>query len=139
MAIGVLAGGIVHEAHHDLESFFWLLVWLVLRHTAHSHPRGSRACAIWFDTADNEQNECLKVAWLLRPSRITVPGNRPLTALLEEYRKLCRHNFSYDGAAVVPVTHAGVLAIFNDALNASDWPDNDPALPYAPEPGRMIQ
>ncbi|PCH39188.1 hypothetical protein WOLCODRAFT_158728 [Wolfiporia cocos MD-104 SS10] len=24
-----------HQAHHDLESFFWLLVWVVLRHTHH--------------------------------------------------------------------------------------------------------
>lgn len=24
---------VIHEARHDLESFYWLLLWLVLRHT----------------------------------------------------------------------------------------------------------
>lgn len=29
----------VHSACHDLESFYWLLVWLILRHTDHDHPK----------------------------------------------------------------------------------------------------
>ncbi|KAJ7497689.1 hypothetical protein FB451DRAFT_955550, partial [Mycena latifolia] len=27
-----------HEVKHDLESFYYLLIWLVLRHTDHQHP-----------------------------------------------------------------------------------------------------
>lgn len=34
MAVEVLQRRLViHEARHDLESFYWLLLWLVLRHT----------------------------------------------------------------------------------------------------------
>jgi len=131
MALGVLKGGIVHEAHHDLESFYWLLVWLVLRHTAHDDSERSQACATWFDSSSETKCMALKIWWLLKPDRVSVPGNRPLSVLLEEYRRLCALNFSYEDH-VVPVTHAAVLAIFDEALSASDWPDNDAALPYEP-------
>ncbi|KAJ7044555.1 hypothetical protein C8F04DRAFT_942097, partial [Mycena alexandri] len=38
-----------YSSQHDLESFYWLLVWLLLRHTDHFHIDGPDACSGVFD------------------------------------------------------------------------------------------
>lgn len=35
-----------HDYHHDLESFFWVLLWITLRHTEHDHENGKRGCTL---------------------------------------------------------------------------------------------
>ncbi|KAJ7168484.1 hypothetical protein C8R46DRAFT_235554 [Mycena filopes] len=52
----------VHEAWHDLESFYWLLVWVILRYTDHTHIHGPYACQRLFDADDAAGT---KRTWLL--------------------------------------------------------------------------
>ncbi|KAJ7172088.1 hypothetical protein C8R46DRAFT_1190073 [Mycena filopes] len=41
-----------HEAWHDLESFYWLIIWVILRYTAHTHIDKNAACHNLFDARD---------------------------------------------------------------------------------------
>ncbi|KAH9915732.1 uncharacterized protein B0H18DRAFT_1124684 [Fomitopsis serialis] len=137
MAVRIIRGGIVHEARHDLESFFWLLLWIVLRHTVHNHPNGVRACEVIFDGDSDAACESLKTAWLNRVNEDTgedtgpaliVFGNEPLTTLLEDFRMLCLRSNS-PMIKMEPLTYESVLAVFEKAL-AMDWPLNDKARAF---------
>lgn len=131
MGIEVLQGNIIHDACHDLESFYWLLVWLVLRHTDHEHEAGNLACSRLFD-ADNEWScQDSKVAWLRKPGSVKVRGNAPLTHLLEEFTTQCFLNIpQHKYVPLVPLTHKSVLGLFDMALGMDGWPKNDVARPY---------
>lgn len=39
----IFFAGTIHDVRHDLETFFWLLVWVLLRHTNHEHEEGRHA------------------------------------------------------------------------------------------------
>ncbi|PCH40659.1 hypothetical protein WOLCODRAFT_159725 [Wolfiporia cocos MD-104 SS10] len=58
-----------HQVHHDLESFFWLLVWFVLRHTNHDHKEGKGTFAKVFganvpeDARERKENMLLRNPW----------------------------------------------------------------------------
>ncbi|OSX62237.1 hypothetical protein POSPLADRAFT_1046609 [Postia placenta MAD-698-R-SB12] len=41
--LNISAKSVIHAVHHDLESFYWLLIWVVLRHTQHTHNAGETA------------------------------------------------------------------------------------------------
>lgn len=116
------------ELSDDLESFYWLLVWMILRRGGYilrkdigpfqlstlfpAHPRYTAALNA-------------KMAWLQKNS-IRVPNDRPLSTLLNEFRILCIRNvvsWSSDDHPRVPLTHEAVLAIFNKALDAKNWPE----------------
>lgn len=130
MAIEILEGTAMHEARHDLESFYWLLVWLVLHHTEHDHPKGRLAGTTLFSPDYENGRSFHKRGWLLRNRPLSVPGNRPLSFLLKEYSKLCRSNcLMGPRLPVVPLTHEAVLAKFDEALACQDWPVDDAALP----------
>ncbi|KAH9915721.1 uncharacterized protein B0H18DRAFT_1040196 [Fomitopsis serialis] len=133
MALRIIRGGIVHEARHDLESFYWLLLWIVLRHTRHNHPKGARACEAVFDGDDDDTCISKKNSWLnsLDPHigpRLVVIGNMPLTTLLEDFRVLCLRTMS-PFIETEPLTYEKVLDIFNDALK-KEWPSDDRARPF---------
>ncbi|PFH44644.1 hypothetical protein AMATHDRAFT_11279 [Amanita thiersii Skay4041] len=51
MAMGVLDRN-PHETKHDLESFFWLLVWLILRHT--EYTQSLLSCSELFDIINSK-------------------------------------------------------------------------------------
>ena len=73
----------VHEARHDLESVYWLLVWIVLRHVKCESYRNWHRL---FDRPDTEDALTAKKEWLTgNVQRITIPGNQPLEDLLEEF------------------------------------------------------
>ncbi|KAJ6511958.1 hypothetical protein C8R47DRAFT_1314047 [Mycena vitilis] len=42
----------LHTISHDMESFYWLLIWMILRYTAHTHEHGVFACHNLFDVED---------------------------------------------------------------------------------------
>ncbi|KAH9915211.1 uncharacterized protein B0H18DRAFT_1042164 [Fomitopsis serialis] len=116
MAVEILQAEITHEARHDLESFYWLLVFIVLRHTKHGHHLETGAFGSLFCHSDWDQCVREKKAWLIdEKAPLAVPGNEPLTSLLEKLRKR--------------TTHRDILDIFDTVL-AEDvvWPDNDAAL-----------
>ena len=52
----------MHERKHDLESFYWLLVWTLLRHS--DHDQGPSACSKLFDVEDRELAAAQKRTWL---------------------------------------------------------------------------
>lgn len=129
MAIEVLRSSpVIHQVKHDLESFFWLLIWLVLRHTAHTHSDTTGMLKTLFDQPTDGQCSLTKAGWLLTGDSLVVEGNAPLTYILEEFTELCR--VSHYKRASVPLTYVSVLKIFDDALDREDWPVDDAAIPF---------
>ncbi|KAJ7903823.1 hypothetical protein B0H14DRAFT_3680888 [Mycena olivaceomarginata] len=109
----------LHAAEHDLESVYWLLVWMILRHTDHGHSDGNMACSNLFDTTRID-------------SKFTQSG--PLFRLAEDLvQQVKLQNPSYySEVPVQKMTHAKVLETFETHLKAADWPTNDPGLPFHP-------
>ncbi|KAI0729832.1 hypothetical protein C8Q72DRAFT_971638 [Fomitopsis betulina] len=131
MAIEILSKGfrVTHEARHDLESFYWLLVWIVLRHVKCDVKY--RTWHRLFDCANSEAAVDIKMAWLTGDTeRITINANRPLTSLLERFRLLCQKNSNIKQSEA-RMTHDKVLHLFAVSLrNRSVWPQNDGAIPW---------
>ena len=128
MAIEILKkNNIIHEVHHDLESFYWVLVWLVLRHTKFTHPMGHNALQTIFG-GDRPSSGLLKGGWITDQDELTVDGNEPLNILLQKFRRRCMLNY----ARIERMTYDNVVEIFKEVLGRDDWPSNDKALPYRP-------
>ncbi|TFY63347.1 hypothetical protein EVJ58_g3299 [Rhodofomes roseus] len=134
MAIEVLWGGVVHQVRHDLESFFWLLFWLVLRHCKHDRHKYNTLKS-FMDAPDEALSADHKMGWLRKP--FTVPGNEPLNELLRRFMLLCDNNFVTlrQPEVLDPMTYQKVLQIFDDALARNDWPVDDKAIPWVPAQG----
>ena len=128
MAIAILKDStIIHEVRHDLESFYWLLVWLVLRHTKYRHAMGQATLQTIFG-GDSPTSFLVKRGWISDEDELTVDGNEPFNILLRKFRELCKQSYLPAGR----ITYDDVLAIFKEALGRNDWPSNDKALPYRP-------
>ncbi|KAJ7081381.1 hypothetical protein B0H15DRAFT_470405 [Mycena belliarum] len=124
----------IHGPHHDLESFYWLLVWMTVRHTDHTHPCGKLACSKIFDDADLRY-KCLQV---FSP----VATDTPLFLLLESLRNMvvrqnppapARDIFGDEPdepSAAVPMTYNKMLQRFDSAAKLPDWPKRSKAHPY---------
>ncbi|EPT00608.1 hypothetical protein FOMPIDRAFT_1049638 [Fomitopsis schrenkii] len=111
---------VTHEARHDLESFYWLLVWIVLRHV-----KGHKF-QTWFELFDCPTSVAALAAKHLWMSdniqRIYIPNNIPLTNLLEKFRNLCQKNY-YMEEPEKRMTHNDVLRLFSNALmDRKKWP-----------------
>ncbi|KAJ7072011.1 hypothetical protein C8F01DRAFT_1102168, partial [Mycena amicta] len=124
-----------HQAHHDIESFYWLLIWVLLRHAKHSLPDGPLACATFFDKERDSDAIAQKVNWLARTSMASIfPDNPTLSTLIDELRQVI-----YQGqkslrltTSVVPLTHERMISHFAAALAQDDWPRTDGAIPFDP-------
>ncbi|KAH9915738.1 uncharacterized protein B0H18DRAFT_1215350, partial [Fomitopsis serialis] len=127
VAVEIIGGGVIHEVRHDLESFYWLLVWVVLRHCDHNDNEGSRACDALFDAENDSRRARQKRGWLIEDSPI-VHNNKPLSQLLERLRKFCARNDSQH-KPFKPFTYRRVLRIFDDTLSKK-WPSKDKAIPF---------
>ncbi|KAI0711837.1 hypothetical protein C8T65DRAFT_739487 [Cerioporus squamosus] len=132
MAIEILAWrDIIHEIHHDLESFYWVLMWVVLRHT--EHCLGQEYCTTLFKFGDDKLGADAKRSWIhpytesgQRRIDFQVENNAPLTALIEDFRVLLsRSRFFPDAPPPVPLNYDSVLAIFRKAVERTDWPEDD--------------
>ena len=131
MAIQLLANeSMIHDIPHDLESVYWVLLWVILRHTQHDHPDGPRACSTYFKYDSDEGAATAKRGWLMRKTGVRIKGNRPLTRLLMDLRTLINGNLDTSFWKRVPLTHDAMLAVFNKALERNDWPENDAAIPF---------
>ncbi|KAI0788320.1 hypothetical protein C8Q74DRAFT_1446778 [Fomes fomentarius] len=131
MAMDLLAiddfGPVIHGVHHDLESVYWVLLWVVLRHTKHS--LGPEKCGHVFTYGNDQQAYDAKMSWIgptphfdtRKSSRLVVENNEPLTTLLEKFRRLVRHQFT-NGAKL---DYESVLEIFEEALKKPQWPKKD--------------
>ncbi|KAJ7163075.1 hypothetical protein C8R46DRAFT_334108 [Mycena filopes] len=127
---------VVHGSHHDLESVYWLLVWMILRHTKHSHPKKDLACSTIFDGSVET-----KSGWVSRPTPVP-DTNEPLFELTDRLRdkvwlqSLPPKKNTYSSApAYAPLTYENVCAIFREWLDTPGWPTDDKAIPFKlPDP-----
>ena len=121
MAIDVLMHK-MHERKHDLESIYWLLIWIVLRHV--KHDQREEACGKLFDVDDTGLAAAAKAVWLWT-SDLRINDNEPLTGLLELLRRLFRKQLGDKDTASVEVTYDDFLAAINNALSLPGWPEDD--------------
>ena len=123
MAIGRINDtGVPHGVHHDLESFFWVLVWVVVRHVAHEHQLGDKLCSAVFYDGNG------KMKWLTGQGmgkHFTVPGNAPLTDLLQKLTVIVGEHVMGEN-----LDYEKFLAPFEEALARDDWPVGDRALSF---------
>ncbi|KAF8997893.1 hypothetical protein BDQ17DRAFT_1428788 [Cyathus striatus] len=117
---------LAHMAHHDLESFYWVLVWILLRYANHNHKHGDKACTRLFDHADNEDAKTYKEHWLCMPGRepLTIKENIPLNTILEDIQEIVRRPFFMKKNKIYP-THNEFVGILHEMINVSGWPDDD--------------
>ncbi|EJF59133.1 hypothetical protein DICSQDRAFT_128435 [Dichomitus squalens LYAD-421 SS1] len=126
MAIQLLSDeGDIHGPHHDLQSFYWVILWVVLRHTDHTHPKGDEACPYIFDRGERA-SLAAKYSWLSGCLRkdLCVRDNVPLTVLLKEFGDLCVQKLLSDDQ---PLDYDEVLAIFDKVLDSDGYRDLWPA------------
>ena len=114
---------VFHDVHHDLESFYWVLLWIVLRHTEHS--LGQSRCETVFKYGNDQDAWSAKEAWLGSPYtdkndawKLNVTNNEPLTVLMREFRLLVRKQ-AREGYVL---EYDIVLALFDKVLAMEGWP-----------------
>ncbi|KAL1949990.1 hypothetical protein VTO73DRAFT_8871 [Trametes versicolor] len=129
------------DSSHNLESFFWVLLWIILRHTKYERKGGRVDCKRFFkyEYEDDEDLAAGKLVWLLRRTKLNpvlaIIGNPPLTALLNSFTALMYDALLRMGSERVPLTYAAILHIFDTAIEREDWPvREDEALPFEPLP-----
>ncbi|KAI0711840.1 hypothetical protein C8T65DRAFT_182825 [Cerioporus squamosus] len=118
---------VIHGVHHDLESSFWALLWIVLRHTKISMPADTWESV--FPYGDDKRTRDAKRTWVgdddehEDEEQLVVVNNEPLTTLLFDLRALVRRNilkrktwrFTYDV----------VLTLLHAAVEKQGWPADD--------------
>ncbi|KAF7312505.1 hypothetical protein MIND_00264200 [Mycena indigotica] len=141
MAIELIGAAIKHAAYHDLESVYWLLTWMVLRHTAHNDPVGALACGRLFDPQgvktkqghlqdddpiDDEKNQAL---YMLSANLRRVVGDQNPKIVAKKNKYLVD-----DHVPIVShkMDHPHVLWIFKKCVADQRWPPSgsDPAIPF---------
>ena len=108
-----------HKPYHDLESFYWLLVYMALLYTSHSlHPL---ACSDLFDIKIGQEAADAKKKWLDNyPLKIT--DNEPFTDILKQLTVLVKEQLTASPESPV-LTHKDVLTILDRGLSSSGWPE----------------
>jgi len=129
MAIEVLSsnGDIRHEVKHDLESFFWLLIWCILRHTAHNAP-----CSKLFDRDDKDLAAGIKLQFLSTTKSLVVHKNVHLTKLLQTLTRffLRQQDLVKFNQSSVEVTYEMLLDAIEDHLEMDGRPLDDAAIAF---------
>ena len=93
-----------HGLPHDLESFYWVFCWIVLRHTA-CHLKGFEndrltACKKLFVTDSAFSAEGIKLKWFNNDVHIEIPGNVPLTTLANKLTMLASGAYPGPGSNI---------------------------------------
>jgi len=127
-----MSSSIIHGVHHDLESFYWLLIWVVLRHTNHTHRKGNRAFGTLFGSQKEDTAKSVKTSWLIEAVKdgFGVKDNVPFTHLLSRLTKIIYRSISLPERPKVTLTYHPLLEAFDEALDMDGWLTNDPALPF---------
>ncbi|KAI0750043.1 hypothetical protein C8Q80DRAFT_1269824 [Daedaleopsis nitida] len=116
----LLDGTSLHCIGHDLEAFFWVLVWVLVRHVEHSG--GTALCAKIFSNESNGSALGNKMIWLANGVHsFSIPGNAPLNKLIKELAALLSANVFNHSAP----DYDAFLAPFEEALKRTDWPEGD--------------
>lgn len=122
---------VIHRHYHDIESHYWVLLWIILRHTEHNLGQGY--CDMVFTLASAGKSADAKMLWLIRRKSeegytLEIEDNKPLTDLMHAYKLLVKRNVVNlaDEVDETPVlTHDAVLEIFDHALEQEGWPAKD--------------
>ena len=132
MAIEILTTYVAHDVRHDLESFFWLLLWVVIRYTKTTCWRHYEEYLSTFGGLTEKESAKDKFCFLTQRIDWQVVSNAPLTDLVVEFKLLCSWALPDEDrkASPVPLTYESVMALFDKALARDDWPQNDHALPF---------
>ncbi|KAJ7035615.1 hypothetical protein C8F04DRAFT_513306 [Mycena alexandri] len=140
-----------HEARHDLESLYWLLIWVILRYTAHIHSDGQFACHELFG-ANPKKAATLKRDWLNQDIPLsnidsplyilastlqyTVLLQNPIIPVRKQTAMVLPSHYPppVSPPAEIPLTHETMKHIFTEVITSEVWKtfdDSDsPALPF---------
>ncbi|PCH37097.1 hypothetical protein WOLCODRAFT_167302 [Wolfiporia cocos MD-104 SS10] len=124
---------ITHEVRHDLESFYWVLIWIILRHTHHNDPEGTRACDALFGAASGKDAKVRKMYFVNDPEfDLQVLDNAPLSYIIDRFTDLVQNSLPIRKRRnrSSPLTHAAILSMFDAALKMPGWPKGDAAIPF---------
>ncbi|KAH9849646.1 hypothetical protein C2E23DRAFT_356433 [Lenzites betulinus] len=132
MELILAAPGTIHDIHHDLESFYWVVIWVVLRHTECSQfvCNGPDICKELFVWESDKVAAAAKKRFL-RFDALVVKNNPPLTKLIAELTALVLRNFqpNIEDSSKGPeckLTYDTFLNALNAALAPDQvWPTND--------------
>ncbi|KAI0636326.1 hypothetical protein C8Q77DRAFT_1156006 [Trametes polyzona] len=136
MAVELISGEtIIHDVHHDLESFYWILLWVLLRHAECSRngDSGEALCEKTFIWENDDLSMGAKNNWLQKTTthKLVFPGNPPLTELMTAFtRQVASQTASQFlkslGFPVSCLNYDLVLDLINQALaDTAGWPPND--------------
>ncbi|KAJ7164718.1 hypothetical protein C8R43DRAFT_238851 [Mycena crocata] len=139
LAIALLKQPTNHRASHDLESIYWLLVWIILRHTAHTNTLQSRACHELFDQIPDTAAQ-QKVAWLSGetplakelPLFLVTEALREKVAAQNPRRAATKNPFitvTSPPPQAVELLHRDFVDLFEQALKIA-WPEDDKAIVF---------
>ncbi|KAI9069099.1 hypothetical protein FKP32DRAFT_1671659 [Trametes sanguinea] len=116
---------------HDIESYYWVLLWVVLRHTrSHRHAKedGEILCKKLFKAYYDDDSACgAKIGWLLHKLPLTVLDNEPLSTLNHRFKMMVAFSQT-DLFHPIPrarLTYSAVLEAFDEALAKDAWPKDD--------------
>ena len=79
------------------------------------------------------QSAMAKKFFLAQHMEWEVASNAPLTELVRNFKRLCYKalpDYMCPEKKVVPLTYESVMALFDDSLARTDWPQNDHAIPF---------
>ncbi|KAI0636323.1 hypothetical protein C8Q77DRAFT_1052469 [Trametes polyzona] len=136
MAVELVSGeATTHDIHHDLESFYWILLWVILRHTECSR-NGETGEQLWpqvFVCEDDRLAVGAKHWWIVEAAkkRLEIQDNPPLTDLMDSLT-LCvssqtaAHLLARLGHPAPVLTYDTLLSLIDKALADKErWPTND--------------
>ncbi|OJT12266.1 hypothetical protein TRAPUB_11200 [Trametes pubescens] len=121
--------GIIHNTYHDLESFYWVLLWVVIRHTAYRKGAdGKELCKKIFKFGDDSASADAKRGWVdQRAPTFSVFRNKPLSHLLANFNELVLDHLPTrrKNQVQVPLNYESVLRVFDEAIAMPGWPQDD--------------
>ncbi|KAF7308892.1 Protein kinase domain-containing protein [Mycena kentingensis (nom. inval.)] len=133
-----------HDLRHDLESVYWLLLWYVLRNTAHNHPEREHACdSLFFEDGANRKPAWFSQANYEVPVHPTWPMHQVVQGLdIQVIPQIFRPpahahliNFTWTRSPIVPENFANV---FKSALDTGLWKTDDKSIPYSLVESRVV-
>ncbi|KAJ7100260.1 hypothetical protein B0H15DRAFT_927750 [Mycena belliarum] len=126
-----------HEAHHDLESFYWLFLWCIFRYTAHTHYKGPHACRTVFGPSYSLYKR--GTLWQ-RPIPISKALHLPLFHLASGLAVAVATQNAPEPSKYQPtqerkpIEYADFINIFREELDLPGWQKDDAALVYSSPP-----
>ena len=118
--------GVVHTINHDLRSFYWVLVCVILQHTNHAHPSSDDALLSISPAADDTKCRASKQLWLkFGVKKLTIHHNQPLTDLILQLSRTIAEGHYLEDA----LDHDMLLRCFEDAHTPDQKWAKDPLSP----------